>query len=208
MAKAPAFQFYPGDWRRDTQVQMADMKVRGVWFEMLCCMWDSPERGKLEGKVDSLVRLLGCPTDTLIDSLNEIYMLKIGQVSAVNGNQENVTFPLRVTDGNVLVTIINRRMFREEKDRNNTRNRVQKFRERQEKRKCNGSVTPPSSSSSSRKKERKKESPVEPSPLKREGKTLDPPKTNYLICKICNKEKDYLRSDRICEDCRDDLERR
>ena len=47
MAKAPAFQFYPGDWRRDVGVQSLDYEHRGMWIELLCMMWFSDERGRL-----------------------------------------------------------------------------------------------------------------------------------------------------------------
>jgi hypothetical protein len=130
MGKAPAFQFYPGDWRRDTQVQMARMETRGVWFEMLCCMWDAPERGKLTGGKLEIARLLGCDVEVLQRALNEIEKLKIADVT--NGNNE--------------VTIINRRMKREQKQRESTRLRVKRHRSNKT---SNAKVTPPSSSSSS-----------------------------------------------------------
>ena len=130
MGKAPAFQFYPGDWRRDTQVQMASMETRGVWFEMLCCMWDAPERGKLEGSKDEICRLLGCERDVFDRSLREIERLKIADVKNC---QENVK-------------IINRRMNREEKLREY--NRFAKQKERSKK-PCQEKVNTPSSSSSS-----------------------------------------------------------
>lgn len=128
--KKPAFQFYPGDWRRDTQVQMASMGTRGVWFEFLCCMWDAPERGKLEGTKERLAMLIGCSVETLDRALNEIKELKIGDVT----NCHNV------------VTIINRRMFREQNTRKNARLRKQRERERKS---GHTGVTPTSSSSSS-----------------------------------------------------------
>jgi hypothetical protein len=45
--KLPAFQFYPGDWRRDPGVQALDHAAKGVWIDLLCMMHDSPERGRL-----------------------------------------------------------------------------------------------------------------------------------------------------------------
>jgi hypothetical protein len=54
-----------------------------------------------------------------------------------------------VTEGNGNVTLINRRMLREEKERILTRSRVRKFRNADLKRDCNADVTVPSSSSSS-----------------------------------------------------------
>lgn len=47
MAKLPAFQFYPSDWRKDLRVQSLTFEQRGVWFELLCLMHDSEERGRL-----------------------------------------------------------------------------------------------------------------------------------------------------------------
>ena len=130
MGKAPSFQFYPGDWRRDTQVQMASMETRGVWIEMLCCMWDAPERGKLVGTQKQLCRLLHCDEDELQRSLEELQRLQIADVT--NGHND--------------VTVVNRRMSREEKQRIDARLRKQKQREREASHK---DVTPLSSSSTS-----------------------------------------------------------
>jgi hypothetical protein len=62
--KLPAFQFYPGDWRKDTGVQSLDYQSRGVWFEILCLMHESENRGilTLNSKAmpeSALARLLG-----------------------------------------------------------------------------------------------------------------------------------------------------
>jgi len=62
--KLPAFQFYVGDWRKDPGVQALDFFTRGVWFEMLCLMHESDERGVLllNGKPmpdEALLKLLG-----------------------------------------------------------------------------------------------------------------------------------------------------
>lgn len=45
--KFPAFQFYPGDWRKDAAVQSMSFHDRAVWFEMMCMMHEPPERGVL-----------------------------------------------------------------------------------------------------------------------------------------------------------------
>lgn len=156
MGKQPAFQFYPGDWRRDTQVQMASLATRGVWIEMLCCMWDAPERGKLTGTYQDFSRLIGCTVEEIESAIQEIQRYKIGEVS--------VTEALHVTQCNKNVTVINRRMYKEYleslKVRKQTRSRVQKYRENKKKNECNAKVTLPSSSSSSI---------TPPTPLKGEG---------------------------------------
>lgn len=62
----PSFQLYPGDWRRDVNVQTRSLAARGLWFEMLCLMHDGEPVGHLAigGKAISpkqLARLVGAP---------------------------------------------------------------------------------------------------------------------------------------------------
>lgn len=45
--KLPAFQLYPADWRIDIGVQALPFEDRGIWFEILCLMYESEDRGKL-----------------------------------------------------------------------------------------------------------------------------------------------------------------
>ncbi len=133
MGKAPASQFYWGDLRRDVEYHLMSFEARGVWVEMLTCMWDARERGKIEGTLEQLSILIGCPLDKLTNAVREINVTKTGDV----------------TNGNEIVTIINRRMFREEKSRISTRLRVKHHRDEKEKRDSNANVTLASSSSSS-----------------------------------------------------------
>lgn len=77
MSKLPAFQFYPGDWRKDPGLQSLDLTHRGAWIEMLCMMHESQERGvlTLNGKpmpVPAIARQLGITADeceAIIDTL-------------------------------------------------------------------------------------------------------------------------------------------
>lgn len=139
MGKAPAFQFYPGDWIQDTRILTP--LTRGIWIDMLCFMWRSEDRGKLEGTPDQLSRLLSCKPSEISEAVQELRDTKIADVS--------VTKSLHVTECNDLVTVINRRMYREERERKLTRSRVARYRETQELRLSNDDVTAPSSSSSS-----------------------------------------------------------
>jgi hypothetical protein len=43
----PAMQFYPDDWLSEPGLRAATPEVRGVWIDLLCYMWKSPERGVL-----------------------------------------------------------------------------------------------------------------------------------------------------------------
>jgi hypothetical protein len=45
MGKAPASQFYWGDWRRDPAIRACSFSTRGIWFEMLCVMHECEPRG-------------------------------------------------------------------------------------------------------------------------------------------------------------------
>ncbi len=137
MGKQPAFQMYPGDWKRSVEVKMASLSTRGAWIEMLLSMWDAPERGKLKGTFEDFSALVGCNIEEIQNAIFEIKKRKIANVTQKNG----------------IVTVINRRMYREYlhdlKVRKQTRKRVRNFRETQKKRKCNAPVHPSSSSSSS-----------------------------------------------------------
>lgn len=45
--KRPAFQWYPGDWRRDVALQSCGLEARGLWVEMLNLMHDGEPYGHL-----------------------------------------------------------------------------------------------------------------------------------------------------------------
>jgi len=62
----PAFQFYPGDWRKDPAIQSLDYSDRGIWWELICFMHEAEERGQLKvnGRWlsdDQIAKLLGIP---------------------------------------------------------------------------------------------------------------------------------------------------
>jgi hypothetical protein len=77
MGKLPAFQFYPADWRKDLGVQSLSYHDRGVWFEMLCLMHESEDRGRLvlNGEPmpgDALARILGLDTESLGETIQRL----------------------------------------------------------------------------------------------------------------------------------------
>lgn len=61
----PAMPFYVGDWFKCTEVRALPPDYRGLWFDMICFMWESTERGVLvnpKGKPYSdadIVRMVG-----------------------------------------------------------------------------------------------------------------------------------------------------
>ena len=54
MGKAPADQFYWGDWLNDVELQAATSTTRGVWINALSRMWYSKTRGEISGHIDML----------------------------------------------------------------------------------------------------------------------------------------------------------
>ena len=138
MGKTPAFQFYIRDWLSDPELQSASSSSRGIWINALCFMWEARERGKLEGTIQTLSRLLNCTEGEFRQFLEE---------SRVHN------FDDLVTHSNGKVTLINRRMFREGRDKYYHRIRQDRYRQKKAQQSSDASrdaeVTPPSSSSSS-----------------------------------------------------------
>lgn len=137
MAKSPAFQFYVKDWLSDPQLKMASHSTKGIWTDLLCYMWDAPVRGELTGTREQIQRLLGAK-DADFDLFLE--------------EAKSLSFCYFCVTPELLITVRNRRMYREAKDKENNRVRQGRFRD---KRKSNGKVTHVSPSSSPSPKENK-----------------------------------------------------
>ena len=100
--KLPAFQFYPGDWRKDPGVQSLTYHDRGIWFEILCLMHECERRGELllNGKpmqADALARLLGVDVPTLTATIDTLLETGVASRDPSSGS------------------LISRRMVRDEK---------------------------------------------------------------------------------------------
>ncbi len=123
------------------------MEIEGAWIRICCKLWWSEKRGELKRDIFQWAKILRVFEQDAKRILDYIKKWEIGDV---------------VTDGNGSVTVISRRMKRDEKDRELNMLRQRRFKE---KAKGNGSVTPPvtvksqlsssSSSSSSSNKEKK-----------------------------------------------------
>lgn len=77
----PAMPFYVGDWLKCPEVRALAPDYRGLWFDMLCYMWESTERGVMVNPVGKpytkteIVRIVGLDNnnsglwlDVLIDT--------------------------------------------------------------------------------------------------------------------------------------------
>ena len=103
MAKRPAFQFYPGDWLRSTDVRTCSVGARGLWIDMICLMHEGTPYGhlKVARKVilpENLAKIVGA-------TLHEVegWLLELEEVGVFS----------RSDDG----TIFSRRMIRDEEIR-------------------------------------------------------------------------------------------
>jgi uncharacterized phage protein (TIGR02220 family) len=104
--KMPALQFYPADWRKDLAVQALGYHDRGVWFEMLCLMHESSERGVmlLNGAPiaeDVIARLLGLDNQTFNQTLGTLLTYGV----AKRRQDDNAIFSKRMVDDEKLCKI-------------------------------------------------------------------------------------------------------
>jgi hypothetical protein len=100
--KLPAFQFYPADWRKDPGIQALSRHDQSVWFDILCLMHESEERGVL--------LLAGKPMP--VEALGHILRLDKQEVNQILSTL--LTYGVaskREEDG----AIYNRRMVRDER---------------------------------------------------------------------------------------------
>jgi len=121
MSKAPSFPLYPADIIRDTRI--LSLEARGAWCDFLFFAHSSEHRGKLTYTISGWARLWGCDVATAQRCINEIKDTNIGNVTICNDD----------------VTIINRRMVKEEKIKEQTKLRVRRHRETHP---CNAVETP------------------------------------------------------------------
>jgi len=150
-------QFYLMDWMRDLLEH--PLEIEGAWVRIICKMWWSePLRGILEKTPEQWCKIIGVSEDDVIRILTYIKDEKIGDVTNLSQNCHG-----DVTDCHKKITVINRRMYRESKAKENDRLRQQRQRDKSKRHGDNHTeVTTPSSSSSSSSPSKK---------LKESGKT-------------------------------------
>lgn len=69
--KAPAFQFYPGDWLKDPALGACEPHSRGIWMDAMCAMYES-RSGRLTGTAKQLARVCRCSPDEMLDAAREL----------------------------------------------------------------------------------------------------------------------------------------
>lgn len=114
MPKLPWFKFNPSWWITDTDLTKCTPATRGVWIDLLCAMHQSGRSGELSGTTDQIARLARCSTAELTQALTELQTTGTADVTFRNNN----------------VTVVNRLMKREAKERKDNSKRQERFREK------------------------------------------------------------------------------
>jgi len=120
MAELPWFKFIIAHWMLDRNLAKCSSATRGVWLELIIAMHQDDRSGELRETVDHLALLARTTTVVMTQALTEL----------------QTTGTADVTFRNEMVTVVNRKMKREYKERISTNLRVKKHR-------SNKNVTPP-----------------------------------------------------------------
>lgn len=117
MAKLPYMQFFPSDYSRDTRC--LSLAARGVWMDVLCTLWNAPKRGQKTLTLEGWAGEIGKPEPEVSALLLDLESNGIGKF-------------IHETDGKL--TIISRRMIRDERERKGAAKRKQYQRDKSESR--------------------------------------------------------------------------
>lgn len=148
----PYMQFHVADWMSEPTLRMVSHEAKGLWVDILCLMWTSPERGVLlrpDGKryTDAqLSRAVG-------------YVPSNGDVTLAVTLQELIE--ANVCDVTQEGALICRRMVREQRDRENCARRVRDFRWREKAEKKEENVDVTHHVTDTKRREKQKVTPLE-----------------------------------------------
>jgi hypothetical protein len=104
--------FNTGDWMKAADVGMCSPATRGIWMDAICAMHLAGRTGLLSGTPRQLSQILRCTLDEFATAFAELKAQKVGDVKMKNG----------------VVTLVNRRMQRQHREREATKKRVDKCR--------------------------------------------------------------------------------
>lgn len=96
MSKKPAFQFYPGDWRKDQNLSRASLSAKGALIEIMCLAFESEKRGMLvtdkkPWTIEEIAYAIGGDMQKNILAIEELLNKKI-----LKKDKKNVIFSARM----------------------------------------------------------------------------------------------------------------
>ncbi len=118
--KLPWIKFFPNEYLRDTRP--LSLAAKGAWMDILCALHSAQNRGEMTLPVLGWARVIGASVDQTVAVLDELSDMQVCD-RVTDGNAD-------VTDGNKMVTLRNRRMVTERNGKENTRKRVERYRDR------------------------------------------------------------------------------
>ncbi len=113
MTKLFWMQFNTGDWLKDPKLSMCQPATRGIWADAIAVMHEDGRSGVIAGTIEQLTRLLRCDGPSLMASVHD---LKTTGTAIVLIREDRIT-------------LINRRMQREAKQRECNRRRQRRYRD-------------------------------------------------------------------------------
>jgi hypothetical protein len=135
-------------WLGDGAIRLLRPATRGIWFDALNRMHEAGQKGEITGTVTDLALLCSCTPREMLSAIADLLLREAAEIEDAKGcrlhldargnptcNGQNVTH-------NTIVTLRNRRMWREWKNRNSNRERQMRFRDRKRNGQGNGRVTP------------------------------------------------------------------
>jgi len=125
--EAPGYYMYVKEVLTDPLLRQTSPTTRGIWFDCLMYMWRSDERGKIKTTPHRLARMAAASIDEVLFFLNEARDIEFCDISMNGLGPDAIVTEVNCNDS---VTIINRRMYQEYINRQNTRLRVRKHREK------------------------------------------------------------------------------
>lgn len=110
--KYPCMDFAVDEWLSDPALSICSAATRGIWVDLLCAMHKLDRCGVIAGSREQLARLGRCSAVELAHALDEL----------------KTTNTANVTERDGVVSLTNRRMQREARERNANKLRMQRSR--------------------------------------------------------------------------------
>lgn len=107
--KLPWFPFYPNDWARDLEEH--PLEIEGAWIRICTKLWWEVSRGQGKKTLTQWAKILRVPNAKALSILRYIKAEKIGNIS------------MDLTKPNSIITVVSRRMEKDEKARSDNARR-------------------------------------------------------------------------------------
>lgn len=114
----PSLQWYPKDWKSDSDLDKCSVSTRGCWWEWLQSMW-LDDTFEVTGTFVELARVAKCTSEQAQKAVKELGRHKAAEVTAL---------PC-VTKRGQIVTIMSRRLKREWDERKSNADKQKRYRE-------------------------------------------------------------------------------